>query len=184
MPRSLPKLSKPAARPRGPALYKLGSKPRRTGNLFLNPPLQFASPTTSNQEWIVYAALALVTGSPEDPTKPPYLGGDRWTYQEAIEGGRQFRGGQVVDFVYDNRIGLRTQTTYWHLQQGSQLYWEDIFLKTHQQSLPLIIDLFDQHYLPVGDGSAACRVVKLALKGIQLPDPFRTGTLQPAYLGI
>lgn len=180
----IPRLRKPAARPRGPALYKLNQTPRRLDNLFLNPPLTFDSPTTSNQEWIIYLAMALVTHSPKEPWLPPFNGGDDWQYQAEIEGARRIRGGQVVDFVYQERIGLRLQTTYWHLQQDSAKYFQDLALATTQQALPVMIDLWDHTYLPVGDGRRACSVVALALKEIQLPNPFRLGTLAPSVLGV
>lgn len=179
-----PRPRKPSTRYFGQEFYKLRQKPRRLDNLFLNPPMEFASPTTSNGEWWIYLALAFVTGTPEDPTKPPFIGGENWTYQQDIEGGRMFRGGSVVDFVYDERIGLRTQTGFWHLQQGTDVIFSDLARSIRQDTLEQIIDLYDQHYLHDPSGEAACKVVALAIKGIQLPDPYRTGSFIPTYPGI
>jgi hypothetical protein len=185
MPRKPPSVAKRAARPRGPAIYRLGEDPGRGSKLFMEPPLAFDSPTTSNAEWLIYCAMWLVTRSPGDPRKPPYIGyPPNFTYQQSIDGGRMFLGGQVVDFIYKERIGVNTQTGYWHMQQGSDIYYQEIAERARTAGLEAVIHLYDIHYIEDSTGKAACAVTALALKKIQLPDPWRTGTFRPTYQGV
>lgn len=180
----VPGVKRLPSRPRGPAKYRLNSIPRRQDSIFLNPPLEFDSPTTSNTEWWGYVAMSLITGTPKDFTKPPFTGGLDWQYQGAIEGGRMHRGGQVVDYIYQDEIGIRLQTGYWHFQQGADTYYKDLFLREHTKALSRIVDVYDVDFIHDVSGETCCKIFALALKGIQMPDPWRTGTFAPVYPGI
>lgn len=163
----------------GPKIYKLDSRPQRLGKGPGEPPTGLVTQWTSKTEWYIYWALARVTGTPKDPRKPPFTGGTNWQYQKALDGGRQVRGGQVLDFVIWNgsrTIGIRVETERYHIFTSAQKQAEDFYQRTHSSGVDQVISIFDQDFMGDPSGAAACAVVATALKGIQPANPIRFGT--------
>ncbi len=172
----------PPVRTYGPEHLRLQAEPESRSNLFTTVPAGFVTAHTSATEWMVYAGLAVVTKSPRDPTKPPFVGGDTWTYQKAVDGGRNTKGGQVVDFVVEaggHTVGIRVQTERWHILAGSAQIANDFFLKTHLKAVDFLIDIFDMDFIGDPTGRAVCAVLQKALKLEQNPDPIRSGRFYP-----
>jgi hypothetical protein len=173
-------LRRPPVRLSGPRSLRLQSDPVAIGGPG-EPPEGFVTAHTSKDEWIIFWALSRVTRSPRDPRKPPFVGGDTWSYQKAIDGGRII-GGQVVDFVYNHPdgkfLGLRIQTEHWHIEVTAAKQMQDFFLKSSQHAVDQIIDIFSQDYLGDASGKAACVVVANAIKGVQKYSPIFAGTSQ------
>jgi hypothetical protein len=157
------------------------AKNRDLLNDWFSPPPGFVTAHTSASEWRYYKALMLKLDPGRNPRQPPYGGGKSWTYQKAIEGGRQTPGGQVTDFVVDQgfrTLGLRIQTERYHVFADATKQASDFFLKTHTQAIDLVIDLFDQYSIGDPSGKATVAQVARALKGYQEPSPITFGTGQ------
>lgn len=177
---SRPRVTKKVPQRRfGPAIFKLNSKPERLGKGPGEPPVGLVTQWTSITEWYVYWAMAKVLGTPSDPRKPPFTGGVNWQYQKALDGGRQLRGGQVLDFVVFNgtqSIGIRVETERYHIFTSAQKQAEDFYQRTHSSGVDIVISIFDQDFMGDPTGAAACKVVAEALKGQQPANPIRYGT--------
>ncbi len=174
-----PRLRKPSVTPHGPRHLRLASEPQRLGVGPGDPPLGFVGAHTSVPEWWVYWALSKVLGTPREVRKPPFVGGEDWSYQSAIDGGRMIAGGQVMDFVVvqaHQTLGLRLQTEFFHLAANGEQRVRDLYLKQHQKAVDKVVDIFGQDFLGDASGKAACVVVARALKGEQAPDPIKFGT--------
>ena len=185
-PAKLPSIKKFAVRPTGPEHLKLGQYPTRIGIGPGEPPEGFVVPTSHNSktEWLIYWALATLLDDPKDPRQPPFNGSrtGQWVVQIFEQGGR-VPGGSVTDFAVQTPtgwIGIRVDSERWHTMAGPNQQIRDLFLKTHVKSLQKVITVYEQHFIedsgPQGTGQAVCRVVALALKGIELPNPIRAGT--------
>lgn len=164
----------------GPSELRLQSDPQVVGGPG-EPPQGFVTAHTSKTEWVVYWAFARVLRDPRDPRVPPYTGGANWSYQTPINGGRVI-GGQVTDFVYlgaqGKTIGVRVQTEHFHIMTSADVQMKDFLLKTDQEALDQIIDLYDHEFMWDKTGKAACIVVANAIKGIQSYSPIFAGTAQ------
>lgn len=168
--------------PRGPKIYHRGEAPIPGASPFMNPPEGFlTSPHVSATEWMVYLALALETGRPEDPFQPPFIGGPPlWVYQKAEEGGR-VPGGSVSDFVVLNfngtaQINIRVETERFHIWTDAAQQKKDLYINAHLRSVNKVVRLFDQHFIDDPTGEKVCKAVALALKGIEMPNPIYFGT--------
>jgi hypothetical protein len=162
----------------GPRHMRLFEAPENRTNLFTNVPPAFVGAHNSTTEWMVYAALAVITKSPKDPTLPPYVGGDTWYYQKAQDGGRAERGGSVTDFLVDtgyHRVGINVDTQRWHLMAGPEQMTRDFFLRTHTKSVDFFVVIYDYDFIHDPSGQAVCAVVQKALKLEQNADPLRGG---------
>lgn len=174
--RSLEKLP---IRPTGPEHLHLGRRPQIVGGPG-NPPEGFVGVWTSIPEWYVYWALCRLTEPQKDPRKPPFWGGERFRYQKEEEGGR-VPGGSVTDFAVSTPggwIGIRLETERWHIWTTADQQMKDYQIKTHLRAMKKVISIYDQHFLFDPSGQAVIRVVSLALKEIELPNPIRWGNAQ------
>jgi hypothetical protein len=176
--------SRVAVAPRGPREFHLGVKPEIGFNQFINPPDFFTTdPHVSKTEWMCYLALAILTGFPKDPYKPPYVGGPpRWVYQKAEQGGR-VPGGSVSDFVVLNEqgtasIGIRVETERFHIWTDGAQQQKDLYINAHLHTVNKIVRVWDQHFVDDESGEKVCAVMALALRGIELPSPIFFGTAQ------
>lgn len=163
----------------GPSIYKLNVNPQKLGRGPGEPPTGLVTQWTSKTEWYVYWGLAKVLGTPKDPRKPPFSGGTNWQYQKALDGGRQIRGGQVLDFVIFNgsrTIGIRVETERYHIFTSAQKQAEDFYQRTHSSGVDIVVSIFDQDFIGDPSGASVCRVVAEALKGDQPANPIRFGT--------
>lgn len=175
------KLRRPPTRPLGPRIYRMAKKPDLFGIGPGEPPLGFVTAHTSKSEWRYYWGLAKVFNDPVDPRQPPFSGGKLWSYQKAIEGGRQSPGGSVVDFVVQwgqAIIGLRIQTERWHVFANDAVKARDFYVKTHIKAIDHVIDLYDQWSLGDITGQATVAQLKRALRLNQEEDPAKFGTAE------
>lgn len=136
--------------------------------------------TISADEWMVYAALALVKNDPPNPRQPPFTGGVTWQYQAPLGGGRLTRGGQVCDFLiaasqYSSPICIRLQTAWHDLLATPQKIQKDLYLKTHSQGIK-VIDINSKDFVWDKTLRAACRIVANALSGRESYSPALFGT--------
>jgi hypothetical protein len=168
--------------PKGPRIYHRTSSPTVV-SAFTTPPPGFVTPHTSKTEWMVYLALALITGKPKNPFARPFIGGPPlWIYQKIEEGGR-VPGGSVSDFVVLNfngtaQIGIRVETERYHIWTDAAQQQKDIYIASHLQTVNKIVRIYDQHFIDDPTGEKVCRVVALAMRGIELPSPIFFGTAQ------
>lgn len=165
-------------RPVGLKILRLGKKPDQEAGGPGDPPEGFVGVWTSRTEWYVYWALCRLTEPGKNPRLPPFVGGSRFTYQKAEEGGR-VPGGSVTDFAIRTPlgwIGVRVETERWHIWQTADVIMHDLYLKTHLESMERVISVYDQHFIGDESGQEVLRVMSLALKGIELPSPIKFGT--------
>jgi hypothetical protein len=161
----------------GPRLLGLARDPKLLSGPG-EPPPGFVGPTTSRSEWILYWALAKVFNDPINPRLPPFHGGEDWSYQTSVEGGRRERGGAVVDFVIylpGQKIGLRLQTERFHVFAGPGKQSYDAVQERNLSRYMTIKDLYEQD-LGLDDRTgrtAVARVVDL-LGGRRRIDPVTT----------
>lgn len=174
-------LRKPSARPTGPRLYRLETKPQRSGVGPGEPPTGFLATDLhgSRTEWWVYWALAKVLHDPPDPRQPPFVGGSTWGYQKATSPFTRSVGSQVLDFVvFTGRktIGIRVDTERYHIFTTATQQAKDFYLTTNERAVDQIVSIYDQDFLGDPTGRAVCAAVADAIKGIQRYSPIRTGT--------
>lgn len=177
---------KPATRRTGPRLYQLQAEPGRAGKGPGEPPVDFLNAHNSRDEWDVYWALAVLLGTPPDPRQPPYNGGTTWKYQRSetpadvgFSAGR-VPGGSVSDFVVNADttapIVIRLQSERFHVFANATVQARDLFIRNHLRGIGRVVDIYSQDFVNDPSGDAVCRVVALALKGIELPSPIRFRT--------
>jgi hypothetical protein len=174
-----------AIAPRGPRHLRLGQHPLRIGVGPGEPPPGFVAPTTHNsrEEWAPYWAIAMHLDDPHDPRTPPFTGSriGNWNYQ-TVEGagmGGRIPGGSVTDFQVKTPtgwIGIRLDTERWHIFAGPNQQLKDLFIKTHTRSVQKTITIFSQDYVEDETGEAIMKIIALALRGIEYPNPIRFGT--------
>lgn len=176
-----------AVAPRGPKHLHLGQYPHRIGGFPWEPPPGFVSGKSHNsrEEWPVYAAIALHLDDPHDPTQPPFTGSrvGAWSYQtpEVLASGMGGRipGASVSDFQVKTPtgwIGLRLDTERWHIFAPPNQQLKDLYIKTHIRSVQKVVTIYSQDFIGDESGEAVMRVVALALRGIEYPNPIRAGT--------
>jgi hypothetical protein len=175
--------SKIPTAPRGPKIYHRGEAPIPGASPFMFPPEGFVTAHTSLPEWMVYLAMAFETGQPKDPFLPPFIGGPPlWVYQKIEQGGR-VPGGSVSDFVVLNyngtaQIGIRVETERFHIWTDAAQQKKDLYINAHLRTVNKIVRVFDQHFIDDPTGEKVCRVMALAMKGIEMPNPIYFGTAQ------
>ena len=173
--------SRHSVAPRGPRIYHVGQEPIIGFNRFTQPPEGFVTAHTSLTEWMCYLALSIILGG--DPYKRPYIGNPpRWQYQKMEEGGR-VPGGSVSDFVVmDNNgtgvIGIRVETERFHIWTDSAKQQQDIYINSHLKIVDRIVRVWDQHFIGDETGEQVCKVMALAVRGIELPSPILMGTAE------
>lgn len=136
--------------------------------------------TVSSEEWMIYAAIALVKNDPPNPRQGPFTGGVTWQYQAPLGGGRLTRGGQVCDFLiaatrYSDPTCIRLQTAWHDVLATPQKIQQDLYLKTHSKGIKLI-DINSRDFAWDKTLRAACRVVANALSGRETLSPALFGT--------
>lgn len=166
--------------PTGPRHLALGSKPRREGTGPGLPPEGFLTAHNSTEEWWVYWAIATLKKDPPNPRVPPFIGGEDWSYQRpesptefGIERGR-VAGGSVSDFVVNIHTKptiIRLQTELYHVFASPQIQERDLTINVNLRGVEDVIDIFSQDWLHDETGQAVCKVVALALKGIEYIPP-------------
>ena len=161
----------------------MGREPTLGFSAFLHPPDGFVGAHTSATEWMCYLAIAILTKQPSDPFKPPFIGAPPyWVYQKIEDGGR-VPGGSVSDFVVLNAagtadIGIRVETERWHIWTDGAQQQKDLYINAHLKTVTKIVRVYDQHFIGDSTGEAVCRVMALALRGIELPSPIGFGTAE------
>lgn len=176
----IPANPKLALRPTGEAELKAGLKAvvHMTGPG--EPPEGFVGVWTSLTEWYVYWALVRITAPSDDPRTPPFIGNEHFVYQKQEKGGR-VPGGSVTDFAVSTPtgwIGIRVETERWHIWTTAAIQMKDLQIRTNLDSMERVIAVYDQHFIGDETGEEVIRVMKLALKGIELPSPIKFGTAQ------
>lgn len=178
--------SRPVIFPTGPKLYNLQRKPTTgIGGPGEMPP-GFKTAHNSLDEWVVYWACAKVRGTPKNPRQGPFIGGDDWRYQVPESpttlglGIGRVTGGSVSDFVFLGPTGrdivVRLQTDRFHINAGSNTQMRDMFIADHLRGVEKVIDIYSSDFMHDASGDAACRMVALAAKGIEMPSPIRFRT--------
>lgn len=180
------KSTRPAIFPTGPRIYRLGTKPTTGIGGPGQPPEGFLTAHNSIDEWVVYWACAKVRGTPQNPRQGPFLGGEDWQYQKPESpteiglGVGRVTGGSVSDFVFIGPTGrnivMRLQTDRWHINAGSIVQMRDLFIRDHLRGVEKVIDIYSSDFMHDPSGDAACRMVALAAKGIEMPSPIRYRT--------
>jgi hypothetical protein len=179
--------SRPVIFPTGPRIYDLQSAPNTGIGGPGQPPPDFKTAHNSLDEWVVYWACSKVRGTPRDPRRPPYLGGDDWQYQQPESpteiglGVGRVPGGSVSDFVFLPATGtrvivMRVQTDRFHINAGSNTQMRDLFIRDHLRGVEKVIDIYSSDFMHDLSGDAACRRVAMAAKGIEMPSPIRYRT--------
>jgi hypothetical protein len=140
---------------------------------------------TSREEWLVYWAIAKHLDDPKEPRQPPFTGSrvGNWHFQalessSGVAAGR-VPGGSVTDFQVKTPtgwIGIRLDTERWHIFAGPNQQLKDLFIKTHAKSVQKTVTVYSQDFVEDESGEAVMRVIALALRGIEYPNPIRTGT--------
>lgn len=177
-----PRPTRPALRSKGPRVLHANTITFPQGGAG-EPPAGFVGAHTSRDEWLIYWALAKITGTPTNPRIGPFTGGTTWGFQAALDGGRFEPGGQVVDFVYDGpagKIGMRVQSDFFHTGFGAGKQAKDLLLKANVSRFVHLIDLYSIDFVEDASGRAAISVVSDALKGIGRPDPVMFGRARQA----
>jgi hypothetical protein len=110
-------LRRPPVRLSGPRTLRLQSDPVAVGGPG-EPPEGFVTAHQSALEWDVYWGFARVTRSPRDPRKPPFVGGDTWSYQKAVDATKQMQDfflksstlavDQIIDIFDSDFVGDRS----------------------------------------------------------------------------
>jgi hypothetical protein len=193
----LPKLPKPSTpsalhpkkpfpvAPKGPKHLHLGQHHTLIGVGPGEPPPGFVGAHTSRDEWQVYWAISIHKHDPIDPRVPPFTGSRRgeWFYQAKESGGR-IPGGSVTDYQVQTPtgwLGIRLDTEKWHIFAGPGQQQKDLFIKTHTKSLQKTVTIYSQDFLRTDESEQAqalMKIVALALRGIELVNPIRSGTAQ------
>ena len=176
--------------PRGPRALTFPE--RRDEGWIVEPPEWFPGGNlvraqVSKDEWWMWQAYALTHKDPPRPWGPEDAqGGIWWQYQvdDPAFGGREIRGGQVIDFVlYSPRgkFAVRIQSDL-HIFNpfGGPTVARDLFFASHLQGYEKVIDLFSQHYMHDESGQAACQLARESMRGHQRPSPITTGTARRA----
>jgi hypothetical protein len=174
---------RPVITPRGPRLYNLGKRANTSLSGPGEPPTDFVTAHTSLDEWYCYWALTKLFDDPPDPRKPPYLGGQFWQYQRPESptdvglGVGRVPGGSVSDFVILQPSGkpiiIRIQTERWHIAADPTVQMRDLFIRDHLRGIEKVVEVYSQDFIGDPSGDAVCRVMALAIKGIELPSPIR-----------
>jgi hypothetical protein len=155
----------------GPEELGLSTTPRLIGGPG-EPPAGWVGGTTSVSEWYLYWAFEKILG-PE---------GADWQYQSSWLGGRQMRGGAVVDYVVrqksGRRVGVRLQTYRFHFNVDAAEQASDV-----EQALALseldfiVIDVFEDQVINDPTGQAAIMAVLEIINERQRPNPLSTGSV-------
>ena len=178
-----PRLRSFPVMPKGPELYQV---PEGIGRFYGpgEPPPGFLTYTNSRSEWMVYWALAKITGYPDDPRTSPagFIGWPGlWSYQRPEDGGRAAKGGQVVDFLVEppatsgGGIAIRVQTERYHIFTDAAKQAVDNILLVRLAGRYRVVDIFEQDFLNDPSGQAVILEVKRALYGGQTSNPLKAG---------
>ncbi len=177
---SLPTGKRPVAFPKGPRLYGGGRDPNRVTGFGEAPP-GFVSGTTSKSEWVIYAAIAVVLGEPENYRNPPFIGSPpRWTYQKPFLGTyTRSIGSAVIDFVVKQPtefVAIRLQSDRFHVNAPSDQQAHDALQAVELSKYNRVADLYEQNFLGDPTGQAAVIAIKRALAGTLEQNPITSGT--------
>ena len=172
----------PPALPKGPSLYREAIDKGYRGPT-AEPPPGFLGGQNSSYEWMIYHALAKVTGFPEDPRRPPFIGAPGvWTYQKAWDEGRRQVGGSVIDFVVyagansDYDVAFRIQTEWHHIYTDMENQAHDALQFARLSEFMRVVDLYDSDFAWDQTNQAAIVMIKDALAGRVYPNPISDGT--------
>lgn len=179
---SLPKLRTPPITPHGPRLFREPKDKGYIGGAGI-PPDEFLNGNNSEYEWQIYRALASITGEPQNPEQPPYIGAPGiWIYQKAWDQGRREPGGSVIDFLVYGGFGdtavdtaIRIQTEYFHIFTDAEKHSADLIQKWRLAQFFRVVDIYDYQFAWDKTNEAAVRVVKQALQGDTFTDPTTSG---------
>lgn len=178
-------LRTPPVIPRGPRLFREPKDKGFQGGAGIAPP-GFLGGNNSAYEWMIYRALASVTGFPQEPREPPFIGAPGvWVYQKAWDQGRREPGGSVIDFlVYagmaDNAVAtaFRIQTEFFHIYTDAEKHAADLIQKTRLSEFFRVVDLYDHEFAWDITNQAAVVLVKRALAGEVFQDPTTSGVAE------
>lgn len=178
-------LRTPPVIPRGPKLFREPKDKGFKGGAGIAPP-GFLGGNNSTYEWMIYRALASVTGAPADPREPPFIGAPGiWVYQKAWDQGRREPGGSVIDFVVyagmaDNEVAtaFRIQTEYFHIYTDAEKHAADLTQKNRLAEFFRVVDLYDYEFAWDISNQAAVVLVKRALSGEIFQDPVGSGVAE------
>jgi hypothetical protein len=175
--------------PRLPTPGPLRTRPPRRGARIVgpgDPPLGFNTGHTSVGEWYLYWALSRIFEDPDDPRRPPYNGGQRWSYQSPIFGGRDELGGLVIDFVvrmpHTRDVAIDLVSGHYHTAGGPERRAIDrARLRAIAQYLE-VVQIFEVNLILDSTGQQAVSTLIEALGGRSRIDP-DYGTYQKARAG-
>jgi hypothetical protein len=151
-------------------------------------PPGFKTPWNSEPEWILYWACWQVLHEKGDPRQPPFRGGLKFSYQNAIGGGRTSLGGQVIDFVIltpHRKIGLFLQSDRYHIEKGSAMQHAlDMSKLLSAARFMKVVAVYEKDLTSDPTGELACRKLVETLGGRQQLNPITSGTYRPTRMGL
>lgn len=157
---------------RGPEWQQPLVKPPVIESIFWPPPLDFDTSSTSNSEWMPYAALWVIFKGPMALLrKPPYIGMPGfWTYQTYARG--HHSRGHSADYMitpssrFARKLIIRLQTEQYHNFTTSAVQRVDQALRAGLGRFNEVIDLPDDLILWDKSGRAVMYHVRRCLLGI------------------
>ena len=168
---------------------QIGKKPIRMGIGPGQPPPGFLQAGTSLPEWILYWALWQVLheqGDVRASRHGGYYGGQKFSYQVAINGGRHAMGGSVTDFVVNwggRRVALWLQGDRYHLEGGPEKNAIDMNLMMNNAQYMDVKAIYEINLIADPTGEQACRTTIETLGGRRFANPQQTGEYRPSRLG-
>jgi len=157
----------------------LRSGPDQVGEGPGEPPYGFVGGTTSRSEWFLFWAFQKILGPPGQGPRE-YT----WEYQQSFQGGRHIPGGSVVDFVVYTplyTVLCRLVSYYYHHAAGSEKQASDfeqrVRLGESSDNSLVVIDVYEEDFIHDETGEAAIEVAKLAIAGVEMPNPIATGSV-------
>lgn len=183
-------------RPKAPGLQpirirapgQLGKKALRLGIGPGQPPAGFVLPGTSLPEWYLYWCLWEILheeGEARD-SGPPFYGGQKFSYQVAINGGRHSMGGNITDFVVNwggRRVALWLQGDRQHQEAGPERNAIDLDLMFSNAQYMDVRAIYEINLIADPTGEQGCRTTVETLGGRRYSNPARTGEYRPTRLG-
>lgn len=169
--------------PKGPKQFQVTQEQERPITDWSTPPAGFLTPWNSVVEWTVYKGCWKVLHCPGDAEDSDFTGYPGiFTYQSPFSGGRQIRGGAVIDFLIDQNpfdtamVAIRLQTERFHLSSfGGAKAMYDLLQAQRISAAYDVRDLYETSFINDPTGAAVCRALIGVLSGRTQPNPTAGG---------
>lgn len=176
---------RPTTTPTGPRLYRVTRKNTVTlGGPGIAPP-GFVTQQQTASEWVWYWASMKVLDPLRDPRKPPFYGGQNWSYQKQVLPQTSHTYAKSlstnIDFLYTlayPALAVRIQTYRYHLATTSFKQAYDTAQLLRELGAFNVVDVYEQDFLSDATGAAAIIMVKQTLGLIATQNPLTGRTIQ------